>query len=333
MHQNQFSSNIGVDDAVELLATATERGRIKRASSWVKESKDPVDMSWFDKNISTPVSDFTRDNVVAPVAGPKADAAGITANLGKHLGWGLAGAGVGGGLGLLSDTFAPPKKRRPLSSMLTGALLGGIGGVGGSAAYTHGGETAKALGIGTDAAPEPKGNFELRTPTARGIRNVAGAGLVGADLAGSSAGIVNSIKGKNPADLMWAFKNEKLPWHLKDNQTFKDILIKANQEGLSGFQKLVNNPEAFISNITNAGAPHMTGPELSAGIKDMSQSGAWPRRLRESRFGGYLGGKQLPGPSILRNIPRAGAYGAGAAGLFGLSKLEDLIAGQAHQRE
>lgn len=53
----------------------------------------------------------------------------------RALQYGGAGALAGGGLGLLSSAVQPKSRRRPISSALAGALLGGLAGGGGSVAY------------------------------------------------------------------------------------------------------------------------------------------------------------------------------------------------------
>lgn len=57
---------------------------------------------------------------------------GINADAQRHIGYTLGGAGIGGLLGAGSQMFAPEKKRRYLSSALTGGLLGAGAGFGSS---------------------------------------------------------------------------------------------------------------------------------------------------------------------------------------------------------
>lgn len=65
--------------------------------------------------------------------------------------YGVYGAGAGAGLGLLSGILG--KKKRPLSSMLTGGLLGGLAGGGGKYVYD------KVFAPGNHAARETPGTY------------------------------------------------------------------------------------------------------------------------------------------------------------------------------
>lgn len=116
-----------VDEAIELLAVTATQNREKRAVLLTKHA----DPSWAEKTLLDPAANYIKNKVVQPIAGD------ITNSAMKHMGWGLAGAGIGGGLGLASQMFSPKKKRRPLSSFTTGALLGGAAGVGGSLVHSN----------------------------------------------------------------------------------------------------------------------------------------------------------------------------------------------------
>ncbi len=119
-------NNLSVDQAAEILVKAAELGRAHRKSKLYKQGEGDADLLSQAQQWISPASDYVKENLVEPVAGS------YTGQAMKHIGYGLAGAGVGGLLGMGSQLFAPKKKRRYLSSALTGGLLGAAGGVGGS---------------------------------------------------------------------------------------------------------------------------------------------------------------------------------------------------------
>lgn len=91
----------------------------------------------------------------------------------KTPGWesvrnGLIGAGVGAGAGALSSLSQPRERRRSLSTMAQGALLGGLAGGGGTLAFRHFNQLQQT----PDSAVEPRiGEIEqtLRRNAVRGI--------------------------------------------------------------------------------------------------------------------------------------------------------------------
>lgn len=137
-----------IEEAIDLLASTAVAAREKRAEDPPAPNMFQVAGDWMKKNVTDP----TINSVTTPIVEKATTALGgkidsTTKEIGKHLGWGLLGAGAGGALGLGSQMFAPPKRRRPLSSMITGGLLGGALGGAGSLLHSYGpelfGEKAK----------------------------------------------------------------------------------------------------------------------------------------------------------------------------------------------
>ena len=135
----------------------------------------------------------------------------------------LIGAGVGAGIGGVSSMFSPKEKRKPFSSILTGALAGGGLGVGahylgkalpsggggsGSSSFTHDGNTyaldPKAL-ASNPAAMQELNELMQKTPgegVAGAIEGVVGnysgkhpilASILGADIASQTAGTLGGL--------------------------------------------------------------------------------------------------------------------------------------------
>ncbi len=127
--QNLSWVNSDLEGALDFLATTVVEAREKRAS--IQKTAD--DRSWYD--VGGHIGDFVR-----PYLGEASTSAAPTPGLddaAKHIGWGLGGAALGAAGGLGSSMLASPKRRRPLSSMLTGGLLGGALGAGGSAVHSN----------------------------------------------------------------------------------------------------------------------------------------------------------------------------------------------------
>jgi hypothetical protein len=104
-----------IDACIDMLAATKISGRAKRANSFTDQ------LGSYATNAMSALSNA---------------ASGVKSTIGddayKHLGYGLAGAGLGAGAGALSQYMAPEKNRRPLSAMLAGGLLGGTLGASGS---------------------------------------------------------------------------------------------------------------------------------------------------------------------------------------------------------
>jgi hypothetical protein len=136
-----------LEDAVQLLAETAVRNREKRSVDFDWNSvKD-----WGTNNVVNPVSDYVAKPIVDSVSRGIGIDANTLPNIQKHLTWGMLGAGAGGLLGL--GTSMTGKKKRPLSGLLTGGLLGGTLGAGGSMLHSN-------MGAITDSAqheaPPPK---------------------------------------------------------------------------------------------------------------------------------------------------------------------------------
>jgi hypothetical protein len=129
-----------IEEAAERLAVINVAAQEKRAAMRIKIANPLL-------TAASGVSDLAQPLIgnVRAAAQPYIDRAtdmqhsalSVSPDLGKHLRWGLGGAGAGAALGLGSQLLAPEKKRRPLSAMLTGAFIGGSGGVAGSVVDSH----------------------------------------------------------------------------------------------------------------------------------------------------------------------------------------------------
>jgi hypothetical protein len=99
---------------------------LEQAGNWISGAAKPVTDA-IGTHVTGPASNFLARHVT-----------GIDPEeMKKHLGFGLAGAGIGGIAGLGSEMLAPEKKRRPLSGLLTGSLLGAGLGAGGSLIHSN----------------------------------------------------------------------------------------------------------------------------------------------------------------------------------------------------
>jgi hypothetical protein len=147
------------DTAINVLATVAVENRQRRLREKVAASIKKADLGKaFMDNVANPVGDAMSKYVVDPMKST------LGSDAAKHVGYGLVGAGLGAGTGLASQMMVPEKKRRTLSSMLTGGLMGGALGAGGSLMYDHG---AKAVSdFGKPSPPEQAAHLRAQDEAA-----------------------------------------------------------------------------------------------------------------------------------------------------------------------
>lgn len=121
-----------LDQALDVIAEHAVLGRERRVrleKQAAGEGGGGV-MNWVNQNVVDPVAQRFSRNLMPDMSNENT-AAGMDA-----LKWGLGGALAGAGVGGVSSMFQ--KKKRPLSSMLSGAMMGGALGAGGSLIANYG---------------------------------------------------------------------------------------------------------------------------------------------------------------------------------------------------
>lgn len=149
---------------------------------------------WWGKHVQPHLdtaTNWANENVIQPAAN-KAVGAGLdkawgqvkdTVGSNPALQYGLAGAGIGGLLGLGSSLMSGKRKKRPFSDMLTGGLLGGV--LGGGAGFLANQDKP--------VAPESKSPTDLNTGA--GVAppaDVPSTALTGGQQATAGAGSLSS---------------------------------------------------------------------------------------------------------------------------------------------
>lgn len=155
-----------LDRALEFVAVAAIEAREKRAS--MQKQATPPPREWYD--VGGHIGDLLGKTHQWFNDNPEAT---------KHIGWGLGGAGAGAALGLGSSMLASPKRRRSLSAMLQGGVLGGALGAGGSALHSNwntlfgsGAGGNGTGGNGTTQPPPGSQDIRIQNPTPIGPENV-----------------------------------------------------------------------------------------------------------------------------------------------------------------
>lgn len=141
-NHNPSWANGTLDEAINLLATTAVAAREKRAFN---------PLGALQSNVVTPLTDSINSGLGQAGPTPAIPATGNApavpassgSEIGKHLAWSLLGGGAGAALGLGSQMFEEPHKRKSLSSMVTGGLLGATAGGAGSLVHEHIGDLMK----------------------------------------------------------------------------------------------------------------------------------------------------------------------------------------------
>jgi hypothetical protein len=267
-----------LEGALDFIAERAVLGRDRRAH-FEKQAQDPLD--WISNNFTQPVSAGVQ-NAVGP-----STTAGVGSQVGNAVARGLLGAGVGAGLGGLSSMLQDKRHRRPLSSMLQGAALGGLGTAAGSLAYDNWGD----IGKGPPKSDEDSRAFlEQKYRDTTGYSRPTGVGI-GLGAAGA-ADVAGTAYNRRPTNTKWLREAAKGETSMPEDLAERILSPYTTEADLAALHQPRNTyGPPGTPGSTLQGPPGPTQGVLGRAVNRLT--GNWRRE-----FGGAPGTVSLPGPTV-----------------------------------